>query len=89
MEWRVCIAQVRYVRGGVARNVAESMSLLGTAPFLISVVGEDVAGTFFKLLDLEMVYVGAPISCLVFSNNATSLSLWGVFVIYHGVGIVA
>jgi bifunctional ADP-heptose synthase (sugar kinase/adenylyltransferase) len=41
------------VRGGVARNVAENMSLLGTSPFLISVVGEDVAGTFLKLLDSE------------------------------------
>lgn len=41
------------MRGGVARNVAENMSLLGTSPFLISVVGEDVAGTFLKLLDSE------------------------------------
>lgn len=63
------------MRGGVARNVAENMSLLGTSPFLISVVGEDVAGTFLKLLDLEKVYVGAPIFCLISSNNAMSLSL--------------
>lgn len=63
------------MRGGVARNVAENMSLLGTSPFLISVVGEDVAGTFLKLLDSEKVYVGAPIFCLIFSNNATSVSL--------------
>jgi sugar/nucleoside kinase (ribokinase family) len=36
--------QVQYVRGGVARNVAESMAQLGTCPLLISVVGEDFAG---------------------------------------------
>jgi bifunctional ADP-heptose synthase (sugar kinase/adenylyltransferase) len=35
---------VTYVRGGVARNVAENMALLRTHPFLISVVGDDVAG---------------------------------------------
>lgn len=46
----VSVAQVRYVRGGVARNVAENMSLLGTSPFLISVVGEDVAGKYFETL---------------------------------------
>ena len=38
------------MRGGVARNVAENMSLLGTSPFLISVVGEDVAGKYFETL---------------------------------------
>lgn len=38
-------AQVSYARGGVARNVAENMALLGARPFLISVVGDDVAGT--------------------------------------------
>lgn len=36
--------EVTYVRGGVARNVAENMALLRTHPFLISVVGDDVAG---------------------------------------------
>lgn len=36
--------KVRYVRGGVGRNVAECMSKLGMAPFLISVVGQDMAG---------------------------------------------
>ncbi|KAH9304894.1 hypothetical protein KI387_009298, partial [Taxus chinensis] len=41
--------QVRYVRGGVARNVAECMSKLGVEPFIISVVGKDMAGNL--LLD--------------------------------------
>lgn len=36
--------QVRYIRGGVARNVAECMQKLGVKPFIISVVGEDMAG---------------------------------------------
>ncbi|XP_077216055.1 pfkB-like carbohydrate kinase family protein isoform X2 [Tasmannia lanceolata] len=36
--------QVQYVRGGVARNVAECMSKLGSKPFIISVVGLDMAG---------------------------------------------
>jgi len=36
--------EVSYARGGVARNVAENMALLGARPFLISVVGDDVAG---------------------------------------------
>lgn len=40
--------QVQYVRGGVARNVAESMAQLGTCPLLISVVGEDFAGWLFR-----------------------------------------
>ncbi|KAJ1286229.1 hypothetical protein BS78_03G337200 [Paspalum vaginatum] len=37
---------VKYVSGGVARNIAECMSKLGTLPFMISVVGNDVAGDF-------------------------------------------
>ncbi|KAH7653881.1 Ribokinase protein [Dioscorea alata] len=36
--------KVQYVSGGVARNVAECMSKLGTRPFIISVVGLDMAG---------------------------------------------
>lgn len=36
--------QVQYVSGGVARNVAECMSKLGNKPFMISVVGHDMAG---------------------------------------------
>ncbi|KAK1275775.1 hypothetical protein QJS04_geneDACA011673 [Acorus gramineus] len=36
--------KVQYMRGGVARNIAECMSLLGTKPFIISIVGLDMAG---------------------------------------------
>lgn len=35
---------MRYVRGGVGRNVAECLARLGQKPFLISVVGDDMAG---------------------------------------------
>ncbi|KAH7653878.1 Pseudouridine kinase protein [Dioscorea alata] len=42
LQWFV--VQVQYVSGGVARNVAECMSKLGTRPFIISVVGLDMAG---------------------------------------------
>uniref|UniRef100_A0A0A8Y7A1 Carbohydrate kinase PfkB domain-containing protein n=1 Tax=Arundo donax TaxID=35708 RepID=A0A0A8Y7A1_ARUDO len=35
---------VKYISGGVARNIAECMSKLGTRPFMISVVGNDMAG---------------------------------------------
>ncbi|TVT97430.1 hypothetical protein EJB05_57311 [Eragrostis curvula] len=37
---------VKYISGGVARNIAECMSKLGTGPFMISVVGNDMAGVF-------------------------------------------
>ncbi|KAK8468122.1 hypothetical protein PHAVU_007G233200 [Phaseolus vulgaris] len=36
--------KVYYVRGGVARNVAECMSKLGAKPFMISALGFDMAG---------------------------------------------
>ncbi|GMP47534.1 hypothetical protein CsSME_00015221 [Camellia sinensis var. sinensis] len=36
--------KVHYILGGVARNVAECMSKLGTKPYMISVVGLDMAG---------------------------------------------
>ncbi|KAJ7969246.1 pseudouridine kinase [Quillaja saponaria] len=36
--------KVYYVLGGVARNVAECMSKLGKRPYMISAVGEDMAG---------------------------------------------
>ncbi|KAG6556246.1 hypothetical protein Mapa_002187 [Marchantia paleacea] len=36
--------EVCYVRGGVGRNIAECMAKLDTEPFLISVVGDDLAG---------------------------------------------
>ncbi|RVW36578.1 hypothetical protein CK203_022329 [Vitis vinifera] len=37
--------QVHYVPGGVARNIAECMSKLGTKPYMISALGLDMAGT--------------------------------------------
>ncbi|KAM6588448.1 hypothetical protein CsatA_011053 [Cannabis sativa] len=40
---------INYVLGGVARNVAECMSKLATKPFMISVLGLDMAGNM--LLD--------------------------------------
>eukprot|EP00897_Mesotaenium_endlicherianum_P010216 jgi/Mesen1/9222/ME000591S08538 len=36
--------KVRYIHGGVARNVADCMASLGAPPLLISVVGLDAAG---------------------------------------------
>lgn len=36
--------KIQFIRGGVARNIAECMSRLGCKPFLISVVGHDMAG---------------------------------------------
>ncbi|CAN6450602.1 unnamed protein product [Victoria cruziana] len=36
--------KVSFVKGGVARNVAECMTRLGCKPFIISIVGTDVAG---------------------------------------------
>uniref|UniRef100_A0A0E0KZA8 MaoC-like domain-containing protein n=2 Tax=Oryza punctata TaxID=4537 RepID=A0A0E0KZA8_ORYPU len=37
---------VKYVSGGVARNIAECICKLETQPFMISVVGNDMAGDF-------------------------------------------
>ncbi|PON76868.1 Adenosine kinase [Parasponia andersonii] len=37
--------KVNYVLGGVARNIADCMSKLGTKPFMISVLGLDMAGS--------------------------------------------
>ncbi|KAL4555670.1 hypothetical protein LXL04_038297 [Taraxacum kok-saghyz] len=37
--------KVRYAAGGVARNIAECVSKLGTNPFMISALGLDMAGS--------------------------------------------
>uniref|UniRef100_A0A0D9WWG9 MaoC-like domain-containing protein n=2 Tax=Leersia perrieri TaxID=77586 RepID=A0A0D9WWG9_9ORYZ len=37
---------VKYISGGVARNIAECIYKLETRPFMISVVGKDMAGDF-------------------------------------------
>ncbi|KAF6166616.1 hypothetical protein GIB67_005478 [Kingdonia uniflora] len=42
--------KVQYVKGGVARNIAECMSKLGTKPFMISVIGYDMAGVLLSIL---------------------------------------
>ncbi|XP_022725678.1 uncharacterized protein LOC111282039 [Durio zibethinus] len=39
-----CPGKIHYVRGGVARNIAECMSNLGAEPFMISALGFDMAG---------------------------------------------
>ncbi|OMO63419.1 hypothetical protein COLO4_32449 [Corchorus olitorius] len=44
-----CPGKVHYVRGGVARNIAECMWKLGANPFMISALGFDMAGNL--LLD--------------------------------------
>uniref|UniRef100_A0A1D1XK61 Pseudouridine kinase n=1 Tax=Anthurium amnicola TaxID=1678845 RepID=A0A1D1XK61_9ARAE len=36
--------KIKFIRGGVGRNVAEAMAKLGSNPFLISAVGVDLAG---------------------------------------------
>ncbi|CAL4900292.1 unnamed protein product [Urochloa decumbens] len=58
---------VKYVRGGVARNIAECMSKLGTRPFMISVVGNDMAG---QLDYVQKVHdVATPVVSNVFDSN--------------------
>ncbi|XWS63046.1 hypothetical protein CRYUN_Cryun06bG0063200 [Craigia yunnanensis] len=39
-----CPGKIHYVRGGVARNIAECMLKLGAEPFMISALGFDMAG---------------------------------------------
>ena len=61
-----------FVRGGVARNVAENMALLGARPFLISVIGDDVAG---KSLNFDEL--------LCIPKGAHSLNVGNLFNFYH------
>lgn len=52
-------AQVSYVLGGVARNVAECISKLGAKPFMISALGLDMPGgllTFFLFIMLSNLH---------------------------------
>ena len=44
--------QVHYVPGGVARNIAECMSKLGSKPYMISALGLDMAGVFYFFIKL-------------------------------------
>ncbi|XP_043713688.1 pseudouridine kinase isoform X2 [Telopea speciosissima] len=71
--------KVHYVVGGVARNVAECMSKLGTKPFMISAIGPDMAGNLLLEhwesvgLCTEGILKGqgieTPVVCNVFDVN--------------------
>jgi sugar/nucleoside kinase (ribokinase family) len=50
--------QVHYVLGGVARNIAECMSKLGTKPYMISALGNDMAGNYTTSVFLFLVMHG-------------------------------
>ncbi|XP_059076745.1 pseudouridine kinase [Cryptomeria japonica] len=67
---------VRYVRGGVARNVAECVSKLGVKPFIISVVGQDLAGN--SLLD-HWKSLGLPILGIHRCNNIATPIVSNIF----------
>ncbi|CAL5094521.1 unnamed protein product [Urochloa decumbens] len=60
---------VKYVRGGVARNIAECMSKLGTRPFMISVVGNDMAAGLCTEGILQVHDVATPVVSNVFDSN--------------------
>ncbi|KAJ3672978.1 hypothetical protein LUZ60_006352 [Juncus effusus] len=68
--------KVKYVNGGVARNVAECMSKLGTKPFIISVVGNDIAGArlmeYWKFAELTT-------EGILFLNNVTTPVVSNIF----------
>ncbi|RZC67198.1 hypothetical protein C5167_010890 [Papaver somniferum] len=70
---------VHYISGGVARNIAECMTKLGNKPFMISMIGDDMAGNFLfgywksAGLAIEGIQrrqdVGTPVVCNVFDAN--------------------
>ncbi|XP_038680961.1 pseudouridine kinase isoform X2 [Tripterygium wilfordii] len=70
---------VKYILGGVARNVAECMSKLGTKPFMISAVGLDMAGNLLleqwrsAELSIEGIRkhpdIGTAVVCNIFDIN--------------------
>ncbi|KAI3978758.1 hypothetical protein MKX01_015933 [Papaver californicum] len=70
---------VHYISGGVARNIAECMTKLGNKPFMISMIGDDMAGNLlFEYwisagLAVEGIQrrrdVGTPVVCNVFDAN--------------------
>ncbi|KAF5196802.1 pfkB-like carbohydrate kinase family protein [Thalictrum thalictroides] len=71
--------KVHYVAGGVARNIAECMSKLGTKPFMISIVGDDMAGNllmdYWKSAELDTAgieqrqNITTPVVCSLFDTN--------------------
>ncbi|OVA18677.1 Carbohydrate kinase PfkB [Macleaya cordata] len=70
---------VHYVAGGVARNVAECMTKLGSKPFMVSMIGVDMPGNllldYWKSAGLAVEGiqrrqdVGTPVVCNVFDVN--------------------
>ena len=57
LQYLIFVIQVLYALGGVARNVAECMSKLGTKPYMISAVGLDMAGIspgWYSLLEFAL-----------------------------------
>ncbi|CAD6272469.1 unnamed protein product [Miscanthus lutarioriparius] len=60
---------VKYISGGVARNIAECMSKLGTQPFMISVVGNDMAGIMQFLFEGLADDVATPVVSNVFDGS--------------------
>ncbi|PIA55666.1 hypothetical protein AQUCO_00700167v1 [Aquilegia coerulea] len=71
--------KVHYVTGGVARNIAECMSKLGIKPFMISIVGDDMAGNllmdYWKSAELDTAGIEqrqditTPVVCNLFDAN--------------------
>lgn len=68
--------QVRYISGGVARNIAECMQKLRVKPFIISVVGEDMAGN--TLLD-NCKSLGLSIDGIRKCNNVATPVVSNIF----------
>ncbi|CAI9294677.1 unnamed protein product [Lactuca saligna] len=74
--------KVRYAAGGVARNIAECVSKLGTKPFMISALGSDIAGNmlleYWKSsgLSTEGIRMGneieTPVVSIVFDTEGES-----------------
>ncbi|XP_037462446.1 pseudouridine kinase-like isoform X1 [Triticum dicoccoides] len=70
---------VKYIGGGVARNIAECMAKLGTQPLMISAIGDDMAGNFllkyWKLAGLctdgilQVPDITTPVVSNVFDGN--------------------
>nr|XP_043618929.1 pseudouridine kinase [Erigeron canadensis] len=71
--------KVRYTAGGVARNIAECVSKLGTKPCMISALGLDMSGSFLldywksAGLSTKGIRVGneieTPVVCIVFDTE--------------------
>ncbi|KAI4366959.1 hypothetical protein MLD38_022757 [Melastoma candidum] len=71
--------EVIYIRGGVARNIADCMSKLGAEPFMMSAVGLDMAGSMlleqWKSLGLsvegicQIQTIGTAVVCCLFDSD--------------------